>query len=46
MTGFTITSKITLDEVYPKSKKGKVLKDIEEVFSASQSKQIRHIIGA
>ena len=29
VTGFTITSKITLDEVYPKSKQGKVLQDIE-----------------
>lgn len=28
VTGFTITSKITLDEVYPKSKQGKVLQDI------------------
>ena len=27
--GFTITSKITLDEVYPKSKQGKVIRDIE-----------------
>ena len=29
VTGFAITSKITLDEVYPKSKQGKVLQDIE-----------------